>query len=262
MIKMLAFINNFIRLLFLAFLIINMEQSLVLAQESTSTSITYNVEHDHGVGSGKGELKITSESIEYTGISKNEALHSRTWQDSDIKRIEINKKELRIVIYEESRLPIIPRRAPFTDGKQVKVDTEHDYLFRLQDGEITQELTTMLLERFQRPIASSVVPEKVRETGKLLFEIPVFHRHFRGGVSGILRVYKQFIIFDTEVEGKSRYWRYSDIRDIAKLGQYKFELATYEGQLATDGKSYIFDLKRPMDDKEYDSLWKKLYKHF
>ncbi len=52
--------------------------------------------------------------------------------------------------------------------------------------------------------------------------------------------------FDTEIEKQSHYWRYSDIRDIARLGKYKFELATYEVQLATDGKSYIFDLKRPM----------------
>ncbi len=259
---MFILIKFFSRLLFLALLIINLWQPTALAQDPVTTSITYNVEHDHGIGSGKGELKITNETIEYIGVSKNEFSHSKTWQDSDIKRIEFNKKELRIVIYEESHLPIIPRKAPFTDGKQVKIDNEHDYLFRLQDGEITEELATSLLERFQRPIATSVIPEKVIEKGELLFELPVFHRHLRGGVSGILRVYQEFVIFNTEVEGKSRYWRYSDIRDIARLGHYKFELATYEGQLATDGKSYIFDLKRPMTDKEYDSLWKKLYEHF
>lgn len=255
---MLAFVNIFIRSLILSFLIISL-QSFAIAQEPAIAYITYNVEHDHVIGSGKGELKISAEAIEYLGISKNEALHSRTWKDSDIKRIEIKKKELRIVVYEESRLPIIPRKAPFTDGKQVKVDTEHDYLFRLQDGEITEEIATALLERFKRPIASSIIPEKIREAEELLFEIPVFHRRIRGGTSGILRVYKQFIVFDTEIENQSRYWRYSDIRDIARLGQYKFELATYEGQLATDGKSYIFDLKRPMTDKEYDNLWSKIY---
>lgn len=237
-------------------------QFLALAQEPVTTSVTYNVEHDHAIGIGKGELKITPESIEYLGISKNEGLHSRIWKDSDIKRIEINKKELRVVIYEESRLPIIPRKAPFTNGKQVKIDTEHDYLFRLQDGEITEEIIRALLERFKRPIASSIVPEKAREGTAPIFEIPVFHRHIRGGVSGVLRIYREFVIFDTEVEDQSRYWRYSDIRDIARLGLYKFELATYEGQLATDGKSYIFDLKRPMTDKEYDSLWEKIYEKF
>ncbi len=259
---MFTLINIFVRLLILVFVIINLEQSIVLAQESVTISITYNVEHDHGIGLGKGELKITNENIEYLGLSKNEALHSHIWQDLDIKRIEINKKELRIVIYEESRLPIIPRKSPFTDGKQVKIDNEHDYLFRLQDGEITEELATMLLKRFHCPIASSIVPEKDRETEKLLFEIPVFHRHLRGGTSGVLRIYKEFIIFDTETENQSRYWRYRDIRDIARLGQYKFELATYEGKLVTDGKSYIFDLKRLMTDMEYDNLWNKIYKTF
>ncbi len=236
--------------------------SIVFAQEPETTEFTYSVEHNHAVGIGKGELRITKNGIEYRGESKNEPEHSRNWQDTDIKRIEINKKELRIVIYEESRLPIIPRKAPFTDGKSIKVDNEHDYLFRLQNGEITEEIATMLLERFQRPIASSVIPEKSRETLQPIFEIPVFHRHLRGGVSGVLRVYQEFVIFDTEVENQSRYWRYSDIRDIARLGKYKFELATYEGQVVTDGKTYIFDLKRPMTDKEYDNLWHKIYISF
>lgn len=258
---MLALINIFIRLLILAFLILSL-QFIALAQEPVTTIVTYTVEHKHGIGIGAGKLKITAESVEYRGESKNEGLHSRIWKDSDIKRIEINKKELRIVIYEESRLPIIPRKAPFTDGKSIKVDTEHDYLFRLQDGEITEEIATALLERFKRPIASSIVPEKAREGTAPIFEIPVFHRHIRGGASGVLRVYRDFVIFDTEVEDQSRYWRYSDIRDIARLGLYKFELATYEGQLTTDGKSYIFDLKRPMTDKEYDSLWEKIYEDF
>lgn len=235
---------------------------MIFAQEPETIDITYSVEHKHAVGIGKGELHITKDGIEYRGISKNEALHGGTWQDSDIKRIEINKKELRIVIYEESRLPIIPRKVPFTDGKSIKIDNEHDYLFRLQNGEITEEIATMLLERFHRPIATSIIPEKSRATLEPLFEIPVFHRHVRGGESGVLRVYREFVIFDTEVEGQSRYWRYSDIRDIARLGQYKFELATHEGQLATGGKSYIFDLKRPMTDKEYDKLWNKIYNTF
>jgi len=230
---------------------------MVVAQDQED--IVYKVEHKHAIGVGRGELHITKDGIKYSGESQNEPSHSRSWQDLDIKRLEINKKELRIVIYEESHLPIIPRKAPFTDGKSIKIDTEHDYLFRLQDGEITEELAKTLLERFQRPIASSIIPEKLRETSELIFEIPVFHRHLRGGASGVLRIYGEFIIFDTGVEKGSRYWRYSDIRDIARLGQYKFELATYEGQMATDGKSYIFDLKRPMTDKEYDSLWKKVY---
>ena len=48
-------------------------------------------------------------------------------------------------------------------------------------------------------------------------------------------------------------------RDIGQLGRYQFELATWEGQFGVDGKSYIFDLKRPLTEAEYESLWKKVY---
>ena len=49
------------------------------------------------------------------------------------------------------------------------------------------------------------------------------------------------------------------IRDIGNLGRYKFEIATWEGQFGVDGKSYVFDLKRPLTEVEYESLWKKVY---
>lgn len=230
--------------------------------EAGSEAVIYSVEHKHAIGKGKGELRITKAGIEYRGISKEEALHGSSWLDADIKRLEISKKELRIIVYEASHFPILPRKTPFTkgNGKDINIGTEHVYLFYLQDAEITEDITTMLLERFSRPIMISIIPEKIRATAELLFEVPVFHRQRSGGESGILRVYKQCIIFDTEVEGSTRYWRYPDIKDMARLGQYLFELATYEGQLATNGKNYLFDLKRPITDKEYDLLWNFIYR--
>lgn len=223
--------------------------------------LTWKVEHDHAIGEGKGELHITESGIEFNGEGKDENRHSRHWRDDDIKRLELKRNELRVVVYEATRIPIIPRKAPFTDGKTIRSGTEHDYVFKLREGEITPEVASMLLARFNRPVATSVLPPILNdeEAGKLLFEIPVFHRHRAGGRSGVLRVYEQHVVFVAEATGDSHFWRYSDIRDIGNLGRYGFEIATYEGQLGVDGKSYIFDLKRPMTESEYEALWTKVY---
>lgn len=246
---------------FLTILMMIVTPAVNFAQNDQIETVSYSVEHKHAIGTGKGELHITKEGIEYRGISKEEALHGSSWLDADIKRLEINKKDLCIIVYEAARIPIIPRKTPFTQGrgKNIKVGTEHRYLFQLQDGEVTEDMVSWLLARFHCPILTSIIPEKSRTAAELLFELPVFHRQIRGGEAGMLHVYKQFIIFDTEVAGFARYWRYPDIRDMAKLGEYRLELATYEGQLATEGKSYIFDLKRLMTDKEYDLLWSAIY---
>lgn len=218
----------------------------------------YSVAHDHAIGEGNGELRITGSGIEFKGEGKDEDRHSRNWRDDDIKRLEIKHNELRVVVYEATRIPLIPRRAPFTDGKTIRSGAEHDYVFKLREGEITPEVVSMLLARFNRPVATSVIPSD-EEVGKLLFEIPVFHRHRASGRSGVLRVYEQHVVFAAEATDDSHFWRYADIRDIGNLGRYRFEIATYEGQFGVDGKSYIFDLKRPMTEAEYETFWTKVY---
>jgi hypothetical protein len=223
----------------------------------TAQPLTYKVIHDHAIGQGQGELRIIENGIAFKGEGKDEDRHSRTWRDDDIKRLAISRDNLRVTVYEASPVPIIPRKAPFTDGKSIRHGSEHDYLFRLREGEIMPQVVRALLARFNRPIETSVLPNA--EAGKLLFELPVFHRHRAGGKSGMLRVYEQSVVFRAEATGDSRFWRYADIRDIGQLGRYQFELATWEGQFGVDGKSYIFDLKRPLTEAEYESLWKKVY---
>lgn len=258
----------------LSLLLVTMMMTSARAQDSQPTTnsrsaviTTYKVLHDHALGKGKGELRVTDTGIEFKGADKDEERHSRNWRDDDIKRLSIARDELRVTVYEAARIPLIPRKAPFTDGKAVRTGTERDYAFRLREGAITPEVVSALLARFNRPVETSVIPGSVtavvtpNEEGasKLLFEIPVFHRQRAGGRSGMLRVYEQHVVFNADATGDSRFWRYADIRDIGQLGRYKFEIATWEGQFGVDGKSYVFDLKRPMTEAEYESLWAKVY---
>ena len=230
------------------------------AQATENALYAFKVTHDHRIGKGDGELRITEQGIEYRGVSADEARHNRLWRDDDIKRLELSKTALRVVVYEAERIPLIPRNTPkVREGKSLRLGNERDYEFRLVEGEVTPDVVRELLARFKRPIATSVIPDADEESGGLLFEIPVFHRQLTGGASGTLRAYEGHVVFDAEAEGESRFWRIEDIRDIGNLGRYQFEIATYEGQLGTDGKSYIFDLKRPMASREYDALWTRIY---
>ncbi len=236
------------------------QQSAAPTENAGPALYAFKVAHDHRIGKGVGELRITETGIEYRGESAEEARHTSLWRDDDIKRLEISKTGLHLIAYEAARIPLIPRKVPYSrGGKEARIGSEREHVFRLLEGEITPEVVSTLLARFQRPVKTSVIPNDTEESGKLLFEIPVFHRHRRGGVSGTLRVYEERVVFAAEVEDQSRYWRYSDIRDIGRLGRYQFEIATYERHFAADGKSYIFDLKRLMTDAEYDKLWARVY---
>lgn len=251
----------FLAVMFCAEVIFATAQVPEAGKAAQSVNPTYKVVHDHAIGKSRGELVVTDTGLGFKGESEDEQRHSRTWRDEEIKRLSISRDKLRVTVYEAARIPIIPRNAPFTDGKAIRNGTEHDYLFRLREGEITPAVVSSLLARFNRPVETSVLPSDETESGRLLFEIPVFHRQRAGGRSGMLRVYEKHVVFSTDADGDSRFWRYADIRDISRLGRYKFEIATYEGQFGVDGKSYIFDLKRPLTEAEYDLLWTKVYQH-
>ena len=236
------------------------QQGAASTESAGPVFYTFKVAHDHRIGKGIGELRINEAGFEYRGESADEERHSQAWRDEDIKRLEISKTGMHIVAYEAARVPLIPRKVPYSrGGRDLRLGSEREHVFRLLEGEITPGVVSTLLARFQRPVRTSVIPDEDEESGNLLFEIPVFHRHRKGGASGTLRVYQDHVVFAAETEDQSRHWRYSDIRDIGKLGRYEFEIATYERQFAADGKSYIFDLKRPMTDAEYDKLWARIY---
>lgn len=224
-----------------------------------SLMVSYLVEHDHGIGSGRGELHITSNGISFHSTIAKEVAHNRIWKDADIKRLEISPKTVRVVVYEGGRIVLLPGHFPFgKNRKGVPNGTEHDYNFHLVEGEITPDVVQRLLARFHRPLITSVTPAGT-EISQPLFDIPVFHHHRAGGESGRLQVFQHYVLFQSDNANHSRWWRYSDIRDIGRIGRFQFEVATYEGGFGTDGRSFIFDLKRPMTDVEYEILWKKLY---
>lgn len=234
-------------------------------QEPTPTPeptllFTYQVAHDHRIGRNTGELLLTADGFEYRGTGKDEAGHSQTWRDEDLKRIELKPREIRLTAYEAARYPLVPKQVPYSKGgKELRLGAEREHVFQLTEGEITPEVVSLLLARFPRPLASSVMPAESTAAGALLFELPVFHRQRQGGASGLLRVYEQYVVFVAEKPAASHFWRYADIRDIGRVGRYGFEIATYEKQFAADGKSYIFDLKRPLAEAEYEKLWARVY---
>ncbi|HQR37511.1 MAG TPA: hypothetical protein PLF26_03835 [Blastocatellia bacterium] len=221
---------------------------------------TFKVAHDHAVGSGEGELTVTVEGFEYRGTGEKEARDSRTWRDDDIKRIELDADRIKLYVYEAARIPLLSPIPPFShDSKAVHSGSEREWEFRLLGGKVDGQLVSALLERFKRPIGTTVSPHEGADVDWLVFEIPVFHRHRTGGESGVLRVFEHHIAFAADVPGHSRWWRYSDLRDMSRLGRFQFEISTWEDQFGLDGKNYVFDLKRVMSDVEYDQLWKRLY---
>lgn len=190
----------------------------------------FDVKHDHTWGSCAGKLIINPEGIEYS-TEKEE--HRRNWIYRDLKRIEISsRKELVLHTYEDVK---------------ARLGGERKFEFKLQDGEIAAETYRFLLSKATRPLVTRVAYPAASYT----FSLPVKHRHLLGGCEGELKANEEQLVYETDSKD-ARIWLYKDITGIGLMDPYNLRITTLL-------ENYTFDLKEPMNEKQYEFLWAKIY---
>lgn len=200
----------------------------------------FSVEHQHTLRNCRGTLTITSSKIEYTTTHEKD---SRSWFYRDIRQIKVaSSTMLEIVTYEDQRRML---------GR------DRIFRFRLLSGQITPEVSALLLAQAKRPLVTSVMPV----TGESpTFEIPVKHLHTFGGCEGVLRIYPDRVTYESQDRpSDSRFWRYSDIEHFGHPTRYRFEITTYEDKFGGPTKVYNFHLKEEIPSRVYDYLWMRVH---
>src|SRR5262245_40874985 len=209
------------------------------AQPAMAQSYEFAVEHDHTFGGCQGKLIITPERIEYRTEYKE---HSREWRYTDLRQIKIvSPKKMELASYED---------------RKWRMGLDRIYEFKLLEGEITSEISALLVERATRPVVTSVAPAP---EGAPAFEVPVKHLHRFGGCIGTLKIYPDRVVYESQdTPSDSRNWRYGDIQNFSKSERFRFEIATFEDKFGGP-KSYNFQLREDMPATAYDYVWERVY---
>lgn len=208
-------------------------------QKALAQEFKFPVEHDHLYKSCKGELIISQDGVEYRTENKN---HARRWTYRDIKLIKLKSpKEIEVISY-ESGLKTLGQ--------------DRTFQFKVLEGEVTKEVSEFLLARVERPLATIFVGTEKEPQ----YEFQVRHRHRLDGCQGLLKLYADKMIYESDRPENSRLWRWADVQSISRIGPYQFGVTTYEPKFGGPTKTYNFDLKERMDDATYDYLWARVYK--
>ena len=212
---------------------------LLAAAPAAAQSYEFPVEHDHTLRSCRGSLVITPEKIEYKTAHEK---HARTWRYVELQQVKVESKtRIELLTYEDEK------RLAWRD---------REWSFKILEGEVTPEISSLLLAQSARPLVTSVPP--VTE-GSPRFEIPVKHLHKLGGCSGALRIYADRVAFESaERPDHSRFWRYKDIQNFSQSERFRFEIATFETGFV-GSKSYSFQLKQELPEQAYDYVWARVY---
>lgn len=213
---------------------------LLSALQVGAQEFKYKVQQDRLIGHRDGELIISNDRVEFRAKKEND---SRIWAYGEIKLFEIlSTTRVRIWTYQNRKLMV----------------QEKSLSFKIIEGRIDQQLSDFLRERITRPLVTSLTKD---ETGsELLAEIPVKHLHRISGCQGVLRVYADRLIYEAAEGHDSRSWRWTDIRAVGRPDVDRFEVLTFEPQLAGPKRSFNFILKERLTDKTYDFIWSRVFR--
>ncbi len=202
---------------------------IVFLQGPPLQTQTLHVRHEHAIGVCTGTLTFSATDIRYETKEKK---HQRTWSYPDVKFFEIvSAGELKIHSYESEGV--------------LKLGADRDFTFKLTEGQITNELYALLVEKSPR----TVVTRMIFTDTEVIQEIPVRHRHNLGGCQGVLTIARDKVIYRTAHEGHPRIWRLKDLESFASNDPFHL-------RLSTAFETFNFDLKLPLQEAAYEHIWK------
>ncbi len=213
--------------------------ALFAASPASAQSYEFKVEHERPLRKQQGKLIITPEKIEYRTDHKGEA---RAWRYDELRQIKVESpRRIELVSYEDQKW---------------KLGLDRVFKFKVLEGEITPEVSALLMERASRPLVTSVAP---MTNDAPVFEALVKHLHRFGGCIGALKIYPDRVVYETKDEpGDSRFWRYTNIQSFSQSERYRFEIISFEDKFGGP-KAYNFQLREELPAQAYDYVWARVY---
>jgi len=206
---------------------------LFVAIPSQAQDFEYAAKHHHALRDCRGMLTIDSDGIAYKASDPDD---TRKWGFGDIRVLKIKSpSEISIETYEDQK-----RWA----GK------DRVFEFTLTGKKASPELSAFLLRHVKRPMEIAVIPESAERP---VYEMPVKHLRMVSGTRGVLRVYTDKVVYQTAVEGDSRYWRISDIERFSQPDRFRIEIDSYLPE------AYNFELMDDLPEGLHDYLWVRLH---
>lgn len=207
--------------------------SLLLLTAPVFADVALDVRHDHLRGAGTGQLIATDEELAFEETTGKKE-HSWRLKLQDIQQLWIGLREIRVTTYADSRW---------------RLGADREYALQAAAGATFEPLYAALKHRLDQRLVAAMAAE-VQDT---LWEVPAKLKRGFGGSEGVLEMGTDVIVYRSPEKNESRTWRLKDIDNVSSAGPFDFTITTYE-----QGRSYTFQLKQPLDEQRYQSLWRRL----
>jgi len=213
-----------------------------------AAELRYEVRHQRALRDHNGVLTIGDQGVSYQQVA---AEGKRKKEPRKLERVEFGYEDIQELRVAPDKLVLVTYR----DRKWfLGIDQEFEFL--LPQGKSFEGAYAMLKDKLDRRFVAALAGE----LQVVLWELPVKRLGSIQGSEGVLRVGTDRIVYRTEAKRQSRTWRYQDIENVSTSDPYQLTLTTYERAKTQYGsrKGFNFQLKRPLQEKEFESLWRRL----
>lgn len=220
------------------FAIVTLAFTASWAAASDGPPYALSVKRSHIVGSSSGTLRVTADGIEYETAAKDEA---RRWSYAEIKQLQIpTSKRVVVLTYE--------------DQGRLRFGADRRFDFAVRDGTVSPDLVAFILSHTDRSIVTAVLPPLPNAPS---FRVPVKHERQGRGSDGALLMYDDALVYRTEHQAESRYWRFSDLFAVLPLDRDRLQILAYEGG-AGELRPFTFQLKADLSERFVRALWDRV----
>ena len=197
-----------------------------------------SVKRDGLLGGSKGTLLFEWDRIEYRTTDTDDA--SR-WAHDQIKQLQIlSPTRIAVLTYEDQGF--------------LKLGADRTFHFTVVEGAVSPELVRFVLDHVNLPVVTAVMPPF---RGERLFSALVKHQRQGRGSEGVLVIYERELLYLTEREDESRFWRFRDVYSVLRLDRARLQVTVYEGGGGRT-RNFVFELKTELPDGFYDALWTRV----
>lgn len=225
-----------------------------------AAELTYQVRHDRPLHDhrrifktkvSEGVLTINDQGVGYQQVIPEEKRKKNPKKPPKLVSFRFDYQDIQELWVSPDKLVVVT----YTDRKWL-LGIDKEFEFFLPKGKSFEDAFAVLKDKLDRRFVAAMADPQPNA----LWELPVKLLGTIKGSEGLLQVGSDRIVYKTDSPRQSRTWRYQDIENVSTSDRYQLTLTTYERAKTHYGsmKGFNFQLKQPLDEKRFDSLWKRL----
>lgn len=216
-----------------------------------AAELTFDVRHHRALKDHVGVLRIDEKGVGYQQMRPEDKRKKNPQKPPKLERVQFDYQDIHELWVSPDKLVLVT----YKDRKWF-LGIDKEFEFFLPKGKSFEAAYTLLKDKLDRRFVAALADSQLG----LIWELPVKLLGAIQGSDGVLQVGSDRIVYKTDKPRQSRTWRYQDIENASTSDRYQLTLTTYERAKSHYGsmKGFNFQLKQPLDEKHFETLWKRL----